>query len=150
MERLTEKELKKLSRQELLEVLLVQSKKIDRLRAQLDEARQQLSEKELTIAEAGSIAEASLSLSGVFEDAQKAADQYLSNIHRMEQQTKLECAKKKKLADRQIQQELNRAKKAIGQMVGLYAAEVSKRMKLLRQWDQQMGALREKRMEKRS
>ena len=147
---MTEKELKKLSRQELLEVLLVQSKKIDRLRAQLDEARQQLSEKELTIAEAGSIAEASLSLSGVFEDAQKAADQYLSNIHRMEQQTKLECAKKKKLADRQIQQELNRAKKAIGQMVGLYAAEVSKRMKLLRQWDQQMGALREKRMEKRS
>ena len=147
---MTEKELKKLSRQELLEILLVQSKKIDRLRAQLDEARQQLSEKELTIAEAGSIAEASLSLSGVFEDAQKAADQYLSNIHRMEQQTKLECAKKKKLADRQIQQELNRAKKAIGQMVGLYAAEVSKRMKLLRQWDQQMGALREKRMEKRS
>ena len=147
---MTEKELKKLSRQELLEVLLVQSKKIDRLRAQLDEARQQLSEKELTIAEAGSIAEASLSLSGVFEDAQKAADQYLSNIHRMEQQTKLECAKKKKIADRQIQQELNRAKKAIGQMVGLYAAEVSKRMKLLRQWDQQMGALREKRMEKRS
>ncbi len=147
---MTEKELKKLSRQELLEVLLVQSKKIDRLRAQLDEARQQLSEKELAIAEAGSIAEASLSLSGVFEDAQKAADQYLSNIHRMEQQTKLECAKKKKLADRQIQQELNRAKKAIGQMVGLYAAEVSKRMKLLRQWDQQMGALREKRMEKRS
>ena len=147
---MTEKELKKLSRQELLEVLLVQSKKIDRLRAQLDEARQQLSEKELAIAEAGSIAEASLSLSGVFEDAQKAADQYLSNIHRMEQQTKLECAKKKKIADRQIQQELNRAKKAIGQMVGLYAAEVSKRMKLLRQWDQQMGALREKRMEKRS
>ena len=147
---MTEKELKKLSRQELLEVLLVQSKKIDRLRAQLDEARQQLSEKELAIAEAGSIAEASLSLSGVFEDAQKAADQYLSNIHRMEQQTKLECATKKKLADRQIQQELNRAKKAIGQMVGLYAAEVSKRMKLLRQWDQQMGALREKRMEKRS
>ena len=147
---MTEKELKKLSRQELLEVLLVQSKKIDRLRTQLEEARQQLSEKELAIAEAGSIAEASLSLSGVFEDAQKAADQYLSNIHRMEQQTKLECAKKKKIADRQIQQELNRAKKAIGQMVGLYAAEVSKRMKLLRQWDQQMGALREKRMEKRS
>ena len=147
---MTEKELKKLGRQELLEILLVQSKKIDRLRTQLEEARQQLSEKELAIAEAGSIAEASLSLSGVFEDAQKAADQYLSNIHRMEQQTKLECAKKKKIADRQIQQELNRAKKAIGQMVGLYAAEVSKRMKLLRQWDQQMGALREKRMEKRS
>ena len=147
---MTEKELKRLSRQELLEVLLVQSKKIDRLRAQLDEARQQLSDKELTIAEAGSIAEASLMLNGVFQDAQKAADQYLSNIRRMEQQTKLECAKKKKLADRQIQQELNRAKKAIGQMVGLYAAEIDKRMKRLCQWDQQMGALREKRMEKRS
>ena len=41
-------------------------------------------------------------------------------------------------------------KKAIGQMVGLYAAEVTRRMKLLREWDRQMEALREKRMEKRS
>ena len=53
---MTEKELKKLSRQELLEILLVQSKKIDRLRTQLEEARQQIAEKELVIAEAGSIA----------------------------------------------------------------------------------------------
>ena len=150
VERLTEKELKKLSRQELLEILLVQSKKIDRLRTQLEEARQQIAEKELVIAEAGSIAEASLSLGGVFEDAQKAADQYLGNIRRMETQTKLECAKRKKIADMQIQQDLNCAKKAIGQMVGLYAAEVTRRMKLLREWDRQMEALREKRMEKRS
>ena len=80
---LTEKDLKKLNRQELLEVLLAQSKKIDRLQAQLRAAQEKLTERELTISEAGSIAEASLVLNNVFADAQKAADQYLENIRRL-------------------------------------------------------------------
>ena len=85
---LTEKELKKLNRQELLEVLLAQSKKIDRLQAQLKETKEKLAEKELMISEAGSIAEASLVLNNIFADAQKAADQYLENIRLMQSSTR--------------------------------------------------------------
>ena len=80
---MTEKELKKLNRQELLEILLAQSKMIDRLQAKLKDANEKLAERELKISEAGSIAEASLVLNHIFEDAQKAADQYLENIRRM-------------------------------------------------------------------
>lgn len=40
----------------------------------------QLENRQLTLGESGSIAEASLRLNGVFEAAQKAADQYLENI----------------------------------------------------------------------
>ena len=46
------------------------------------ELEQQMSRRELQIASAGSIAEASLKLSGIFEAAQKAADQYLYNVRR--------------------------------------------------------------------
>ena len=90
---MTEKDLKKLNRQELLEVLLAQSKKIDRLQAQLKETKEKLAEKELMISEAGSIAEASLVLNNIFADAQKAADQYLENIRLMHQRAKAEYEK---------------------------------------------------------
>lgn len=77
---MTDKELRELSRKELLELLIEQSKEIEKLRAELEESRKQLEEKEIKIAKAGSIAEASLVLNGVFEAAQSAAEQYLANI----------------------------------------------------------------------
>ncbi len=77
---MTNKELKKLTRAELLEMLLIQSREKQHLEEELREARKNLEKKELMIAEAGSIAEASLRLNQVFEAAQKAADQYLENV----------------------------------------------------------------------
>ena len=81
---MTNKELKKLTRAELLEMLLIQSREKQKLEEELAEARKELSEKEIRIAESGSIAEAALKLSGVFEAAQRAADQYLENIKNRE------------------------------------------------------------------
>ena len=74
---MTEKELKKLNRYQLLELLIVQTERADKLQLQLEEAQQQLNEKEIHMTVLGSIAEASLELSGVFAAAQKAADLYL-------------------------------------------------------------------------
>lgn len=76
------KELKKLSRAELLEMLLELSRENGSLRTENDALRERLSEKELKISESGSIAEAALKLNEVFEAAQAAADQYLLNIKR--------------------------------------------------------------------
>ena len=73
-------DLRKMSRAELLEVLLVQSKEIDRLTAQLEELQEKMAQRKIGLAHAGNIAEASLQLSGIFEAAQAAADQYLENI----------------------------------------------------------------------
>ncbi len=77
---MTDKELKKLSRAELLEMLIEQSKEVASLKQQLQEANEKLEDKKIKIENAGSIAEAALQLSGVFEAAQKAADLYLGNI----------------------------------------------------------------------
>ena len=62
----TDRDLKRLTRAELLELLLEQSKEIDRLRDELDAANRQLDERQIVIDRAGSIAEAALQLSGIF------------------------------------------------------------------------------------
>ena len=77
---MTDKELKKLSRAELLEILVEQSKEMEELRSELAEVKEQLNSREIKLGKAGSIAEAALGLNKVFEAAQAAADQYLDNI----------------------------------------------------------------------
>lgn len=78
------KNLKKMSRKELLELLVFVSKKNDELQKELDETKEQLNNKQINIKESGSIAEAALKLNNIFETAQKAANQYLENIKRIE------------------------------------------------------------------
>lgn len=80
---MTNKEMKKLSRAELLEMLIEQSKRVKELETQLDEANRKLNERAIILQNAGSIAEASLQLSDIFETAQKAADLYLESIKKM-------------------------------------------------------------------
>lgn len=77
---MTEKELLKLKRSEMLEIMLAQSREIDALRRELGETKAQLEERKILISKAGSLAEASLSLTKVFEEAQKAADLYVFNV----------------------------------------------------------------------
>lgn len=77
---MTGKELKKLSRTELLEILLHQVEENEQLRAQLEEAERQLAERAIVIEDSGSMAEAAMRLSGVFDQAQQAADDYLQSI----------------------------------------------------------------------
>lgn len=77
---MTELDLKKLNRAELLEMLVAESKENERLRAQNENLQRQLNDRSIAVDEAGSIAEASLRLNGVFEAAQAAAEQYLENL----------------------------------------------------------------------
>lgn len=77
---MTTKELQKLSRKQLLELMLEQSRRIDELEQELSQAREQLNQRQIALTEAGSIAEAALRLSGVFEAAQRAADLYLDSV----------------------------------------------------------------------
>jgi len=80
---LTDKELKKLKKTDLLRIMVAQSKEIDRLTQELEETKAALESREITIGKSGSIAEASLALYEVIERAQKAADLYLENARRL-------------------------------------------------------------------
>lgn len=88
---MTDKELKKLHRVDLLEMLVAQSKEIERLQALLDEANEKLKSRVIAIDEAGSIANASLQLNGVFAAAEEAAAQYLENIKLLSDQQQAKC-----------------------------------------------------------
>ena len=77
---MNERTLKQVKKIELYEILLAQSKEIDRLKQELIETQQKLENKQIIIQEAGSLADAALKLTKIFEEAQKAADIYLKNI----------------------------------------------------------------------
>ncbi len=88
---MTDKELRKLHRSELLEMMLEQEKEIEKLKKRLEEAEEKLAQREITIKESGNLAEAAIGLNEVFETAQHAveqilnrtqtaADEYLSNV----------------------------------------------------------------------
>ena len=98
---MTDKELRKLSRNALLEMLLAQSRENDRLRAQVEQLQRQLSERQLKIDQAGSIAEASLQINHVFEAAQTAAEQYLENIQTLSGRQEEVCQQMKEESTRQ-------------------------------------------------
>ena len=74
---MTEKELKKLNRYQLLEMLIIQTERANELEKKLEEAQAKLDSRDVQMTVIGSIAEASIHLSGVLEAAQNAADLYL-------------------------------------------------------------------------
>lgn len=84
------RELKKLGRAELLELLLEESRENERLRSRLEKARQLLEEKWSQIENAESVAEASLQLNGVVEAAEAAVKQYLENVRRVAEDSERE------------------------------------------------------------
>ena len=80
---------KRRTKKELLEILVLQNKRIDELEKELEETKKLLDSKLILINEAGSIAEASLKLNKVFEAAQEAANQYLENIQKKKNKNNL-------------------------------------------------------------
>ena len=72
--------MKKLGRGQLLEILVRQSKELDRLQEELKAAEDKLADRRIRMEESGSIAEAALKLNGIFEVAQQAADDYLASL----------------------------------------------------------------------
>lgn len=84
---MTDKELRRLSRGELLEMLLAETKENQRLRAQLEQAQAELESRQILLEQSGSMAEAALRLNGVFEAADRAARQYLDSIRAMAAQS---------------------------------------------------------------
>ncbi len=88
---MTDKQLRKLSRAELLELLLEQSREIDRLQSELAETKDALLERNIKIDSCGSIAEAAAEVNSLFHAAQRAADMYLLNVQRV-------CAEKAEAA----------------------------------------------------
>lgn len=79
---MTDKELRRMSRKELLEMLITQMQENKKLKEELAQAKKELDERTIILDEAGSIAEAALKLNEIFEAADRAAKQYLDSVRR--------------------------------------------------------------------
>lgn len=101
---MTDRELRKLSRADLYQQLQDQKRENELLYAQLQQTQKLLEKRQISIDQSGSIAEAALRLSGIFEAAEVACQQYTENIRtlsgrqeeicrEMERETKEKCDK---------------------------------------------------------
>lgn len=73
-------DLSKLKKKDLMEIMLLQSEEIDRLREENAALQAKLDDRNFQFEKIGSIAEASLAVTNIFEEAEKAAKLYLRNI----------------------------------------------------------------------
>ena len=99
---MAEKELKKLHRRDLLELLVQQTEDNEKLHAQLDTLTVKLQNRTLCINKAGSLAEAVVQINDLFRTADAVAKQYLDSVRglvdrqeeictRMEQECRDHC-----------------------------------------------------------
>ena len=110
---MTDRELKGLSRAELLQMLIELSRENEQLEDEAAQLRAKLNERRLKIEKAGSIAEASLALNGVFEAAEAAAAQYLDNMAQCEAR----CQAKQRDAEKGAEEILSIARETAGKIV---------------------------------
>ncbi len=128
---MTERELRRLSRADLLELLLAQRRENEQLRCMLDQTQSQLADRTIKIDNAGTLAEASLQLSGIFTAAQDACQYYVDNIQQlserqslvcqqMEQETREKCDRMVAEAEERSQQCWEECAEKIRQLVGSF------------------------------
>lgn len=90
-----QKDLKRLSRADLLEMLVDQSAELQRMQMKYEAAQRALEQRTIMIDKAGSIAEAALQLNGVFEAAQASAQQYIDSVEALAQRKEDEAEQKR-------------------------------------------------------
>ena len=124
------KELKKLSRRELLDIIYQLKKNEELLQEELASLQEALQDKRIHLSTAGSIAEAAISITNVFSSAQAAADLYLQEVTCMKQDVEVECAKLINDAKQQAAEIIAESEKQRTLLNNLYQRELEKWYKL--------------------
>ena len=76
---MNKRDIRKLSRKDLLEIMLNQSEKIKSLELEVSKLKEDLASKNFSISNAGTLAEASISISGILQKADEAIEIYKNN-----------------------------------------------------------------------
>ena len=87
---MTDKEFKRLSRPQLIEIIYQLQLQIDKLNEEKQALENELEDKRLRLQSAGNIAEAALEINDCFRSAQNAAEQYLNEIKAIREETDTE------------------------------------------------------------
>lgn len=120
---MTDKEFKRLSRSQLIDIIYQFQLQVDKLTEQNQQLERELADKRLRLRNAGNIADAALEINNCFRSAQNAAEQYLNEIKAIREETE---------AERQW---------ILGQAQAEAAAIVSKAKKTYRDYDSAIEAI---------
>ena len=96
---MTDKEFKRLSRAQLIEIIYQFQIKVEELTQENKDLQEALEDERLRITRAGNIAEAALEVNQVMEAAQNAAQQYLDEIRMLYSEIDDECQNIRKKAN---------------------------------------------------
>lgn len=99
---MTDKELRRLGRPELIEIIYQLEKSQEESRQEIARLQVRLQDRTLRLSEAGSIAQAALQVNGVMEAAQAAADQYVQAAEADRQQARTELSDAQARAERLV------------------------------------------------
>ena len=120
------KELKHLSRRELVDIIYQLKKNEQEMQEEIESLKNEVQDKRIRISTAGSIADAAMSVTNVFSTAQKTADVYLHEISYMKEETEKECAKKIKDAKDKVKEILTDGEKKYDLLKIAYKNEYAK------------------------
>lgn len=120
---MTDEELRRLKRGDLLELLVAQEREVDELNLRLCLAEKALEDRRIQLDEAGSIAQAALQLNGVFGAAQAAADQYLETIRQQSRDVEARCTRMEQEAREKADRMIAEAEAKCADMVAKAEAE---------------------------
>lgn len=98
---MNEKELRKISRKELLELLLEQANRIVDLEKELADAKAKLEDKRIMLNEAGNLAEASLKITDLFQKTMETCKIYSDNIEELNSRIEKEVGEKYEAIEKQ-------------------------------------------------
>lgn len=111
---MTDKELKRLSRAQMIDIIYQFQLQLDKLTEQNHELERELADKRLRINNAGNIAEAALEINDCFRSAQNAAEQYLNEIKAIREEAEAERQRILAAAQAEAEAIVAGAKKAKG------------------------------------
>ena len=101
------KELRKLNRRELVDVIYQLKKNEEQMQEKIDALEAEMEERRIHLSEVGSIAEATTSITGIFSVAQSTADLYLHEISSMKEDAQREYEKLIEEAEKKVEEAEN-------------------------------------------
>ena len=120
------KELRKLSRRELVDIIYQLKKNEQQMQEEMTALQEGLEDRRIRLSMAGSIAEAATGVTHLFSTAQTTAELYLSEIAAMKAETEQECARMIEEAEKKVRDIMKDGEKQFHNLNACYRAEYQK------------------------
>ena len=120
------KELKKLNRRELVDIIYQLKKNEEEMQEKIAALEAELQDKRINISEAGSIADAATNITNIFSNAQTTADMYLNEISCMKEETARACEKMIAEAEEKVESIMAEGKRKYSVLAAKYKSDYKK------------------------